>query len=567
MSFVKQPTSGIFPDTKCGILPRKRQIRAGIYLSSLCLIAAIFALPARAADIDVQIFLRTNDEKAAEDARQKLEGAKAFVLLAVGGSEEEPVKDFAFYVIDVKLITDTLIRLIALPKSVPTPKPAAETSRPASRPVVSSPAARPEPRPTAVSAPPAPVPPPVTKPREEDREYRRPFVRANDSAYDTGVTMTTPLSRQEVDRRVTAMLRTAFREGANLYNTGQTTGGVFSETTRYPTRSAYYFQGTVRSIMPLLDHRPDLQGETGRLFQEALREKDIDERAWKVRGVMVHVWRNVSRMPIPPPPGPGETLWERLGEEAGVRAIVDDWIDHSIKDKRVNFFRDGRYNLSRKEIDQLKSHIVALASEIGRGPDYIKYRGRLLKKTHEKMGIREDELDAMISHLRLALIRAKITKEDQDTILGGIEFVRGDFIRRDIPPPGSGTAPKTVWDRMGGTPVVTKVVNDWIDSCVADRRHNFFREGPRKLTPEQITDLKQKLVQLASSLTKGTEDEYRGRNLTEAHRHLGITNEEFDAMISHLKLAMVKHHMKQPEMEFVLKGIEAAREKIVREKK
>jgi hemoglobin len=437
----------------------------------------------------------------------------------------------------------------------PAPNPATEISRPEPPPVVSAPA-RSEPKPTPVSVPPAPAPV-VEKPREEPREYRRPVVRAYIPEPEPGVTKTAPLSRQEVDRRVTEMLRTAFREGANLYNTGTLAGGTPPDQTRYPTRAAYYFQGTVQSILPLLDHRPDLQQEAGRQLREALSVTDIDKRAWRIRDVMVHVWGQVSHMPLDVGP---QNLWERLGQEEGVRKIVDDWIDNSIKDERVNFFRDGKYRLSRREIDELKSHLVALASEIGGGKT-IKYRGRLLKKTHEKMKIQEAELDAMISHLRRALIRAKVNQEDQDTILGGIKFVR-----RDIVPAGPPSEPETVWERMGGTPVVTKVVNDWIDGCVADRRHNFFREGPRKLTPEQITDLKQKLVQLASSLSNGPEI-YRGRNLTEAHRNLGVTNAEFDAMISHLKLAMVKHHIKEAEMEFILKGIETAREKIVREKK
>src|SRR5262249_23863320 len=114
--------------------------------------------------------------------------------------------------------------------------------------------------------------------------------------------------------------------------------------------------------------------------------------------------------------------------------------------------------------------------------------------------------------------------------------------------------------------VVTKVVNDWIDACVADKRINFFREGKRKLTPEQIVALKEKLVRLASALTKGP-FEYRGRNLKEAHRPLAVTSAEFDAMIAHLKIAMVKNGLKEAEVDFVLKAIEAVKESVVQAEK
>lgn len=434
----------------------------------------------------------------------------------------------------------------ARPGATPPPEPQSTSPRP----VAVAPAAPVTTRPSSVAL----AQPARTTPRREPDNADVPAVPA---AEETLSGMKAALSREEVDRRIREMLRDAFWEGAGLYNDTKAGDVRF-------TRSAYYFQGTVKSLLPLLDHHPELQQETRRRLERADREKNMDDRAWKMRGVMVHVWKEVS--PMPTGPGPvvedplkPRNLWERLGREKKVRKMIGEWIDESIADERVNFFRSSTHRLSDKEIDELKSKLVALTSDISGGP--IKYRGKLLKKVHAGMNIRDDELDAMISHLHRVMIRYEVAKEDRETILGAIKFVRRDIVTPVEAPPPPPAA--TLWDRLGGTPVVTKVVNDWIDACVADRRYNFFREGDRKLTPEQIADLKLKLVQLASSLSRGPH-EYRGRNLTETHQRLKITSEEFEAMVSHLKVAMVKHEIKPAEMDFVLKAMGAVKEKIVR---
>jgi hemoglobin len=348
-------------------------------------------------------------------------------------------------------------------------------------------------------------------------------------------------------------MRDAFWEAAHLYNDG------------YHARSAAYFQATLKSLIPLLDHRPELQEDIRRRLVVADREQNMAERPWKMRDVMIHVWRQVNQMPkvVGEDIMAARNLWERLGREKGVRKIVDEWIDAAIADENVNFFRSGTHRLNEKQIDELKSKLVALASDIGGGS--IKYSGKLLRKTHAGMKISDAEINHMVSHLRRALIRNNVKEEDMETILGAIKVIRRDIVapKEDVPVVDKSD---TMWERLGGEAVVTKVVNDWIDACVEDKRVNFFREGKRKLTPEQIAGLKEKMVRLASALTKGPL-EYRGRNLKEAHRSLGITGAEFDAMIAHLKVSMVKNGLKEAEMDFVLKAIEAVKESVVQAEK
>lgn len=530
--------------------------------------------------IDAQILLQATDATVAKDARQKLEGAKAFGLLAVKEVEQlqglAPLitellegtrvsQDIGLVTVEVKVTAPTITQVAALVRNQPLPVPSVTAPRQhpldAPRPVIAAPPAAPPSRPVRI--PPealarsatAPAP---SAPRTSDKdEAALSILRANAAAAEsksTAIPASASVSHDEVDRRIKELLRDAFWEGAHLYNDTR------SGEVRY-TRSAYYFQATIKSMLPLLEHRPDLQLDIRRRLEKAEHEKDMDDRAWKMRGVMVHAWRQLNVMPdgvppVPPPP-PDATLWGRLGRERGVRKIVDEWIDESIRDPKVNFFRSGAHRLNDKQIDDLKWKLVALASDIGGGP--IKYPGKLMSQAHEGMDITNEEFDQMVSHLKRALVRNKVKESDIENIFSGIEVVRKSITdrKRKVPP-----GPKTVWERIGGEPVVTRVVSDWIDASVADQRHNFFREGKRKLTPEQIVHLKQQIVRLASTLTKGPL-EYHGRNLAEIHQPLAITGAEFDAMVSHLRIAMVKNEVKAPEMEFILKAMEAVKGSVV----
>lgn len=123
-----------------------------------------------------------------------------------------------------------------------------------------------------------------------------------------------------------------------------------------------------------------------------------------------------------------------------------------------------------------------------------------------------------------------------------------DTVRKDLRPPavmGVGQG-NTLWERLGGKPNVERIINDCVIAAIADPRVNFFRNGSHKLTPEQLTELKKKLVLLTSAATGGP-DKYSGKSVKEAHRGMGITDAEFDALLVHLRIALVRNGIKDPK--------------------
>ena len=51
-------------------------------------------------------------------------------------------------------------------------------------------------------------------------------------------------------------------------------------------------------------------------------------------------------------------MWDALGGEAGVKQIIDDFVDLAAKDPKVNFTRNGKYTLDAATLDKVKKELV-----------------------------------------------------------------------------------------------------------------------------------------------------------------------------------------------------------------
>ena len=135
------------------------------------------------------------------------------------------------------------------------------------------------------------------------------------------------------------------------------------------------------------------------------------------------------------------------------------------------------------------------------------------------------------------------------------------------PPPAAPKAvtqkpePATLWERLGGENKVTKIVDDFVTKAVADKRVNFTRGG-KELDDAQLKDLKRKLVELASSVGGGPLP-YSGKSMKEAHKNMGITDAEFNAMRDDMRQALQENHVGLVDMLAVLTAVESTRKSIV----
>jgi hemoglobin len=136
---------------------------------------------------------------------------------------------------------------------------------------------------------------------------------------------------------------------------------------------------------------------------------------------------------LPPPPPAAKTLWDRLGGEANVAKVVDDFVNSAGKDPKVNFFRDPTKVPSKQEIADLKKGLVEFVSSATGGP--LKYEGKSMKEAHKGMKppITNEEFDAAAKDLKDALVKHVAKAEDVEAVMKVVEGTRKDIVEAKAP--------------------------------------------------------------------------------------------------------------------------------------
>jgi truncated hemoglobin YjbI len=92
------------------------------------------------------------------------------------------------------------------------------------------------------------------------------------------------------------------------------------------------------------------------------------------------------------------SLWDRLGGEEKVRAIVHEWLEAAIKDPKLNLYRGAKFKPDQATTEK---QVVLFLSQLTGGP--LKYEGRDMKKVHAGMKITEAEFNALTGHLAVVM--------------------------------------------------------------------------------------------------------------------------------------------------------------------
>jgi hemoglobin len=131
------------------------------------------------------------------------------------------------------------------------------------------------------------------------------------------------------------------------------------------------------------------------------------------------------------------SLFDRLGGEAGIAALVDDFTPRLIQDPRVNFQRkDVKSGILRREsttwdtspenVTYLKKHLVQFLALATGGPP--NYQGKEMKSVHSNLRIGNPEFDAAIGDIKASLDKLKIPNKEQKELLSIIESTRPQIV-------------------------------------------------------------------------------------------------------------------------------------------
>jgi hemoglobin len=92
---------------------------------------------------------------------------------------------------------------------------------------------------------------------------------------------------------------------------------------------------------------------------------------------------------------------------------------------------------------------------------------------------------------------------------------------------------RTLYDRLGGYPAISAVVDDFVKNVAADKRINRF------FANANIDRLKARLVEQICQGTGGP-CVYTGRDMRSVHAGMGIRGKDFDALVQDLAKSLNK---------------------------
>jgi hemoglobin len=110
-----------------------------------------------------------------------------------------------------------------------------------------------------------------------------------------------------------------------------------------------------------------------------------------------------------------KSLYDRIGGEAALTKVVDDFVAKAAANPKVNFTRNGTWVASDAAVKRPKTHLVNFLGSAFGGPQ--KYTGRSMKESHRGMAITQAEFDALAADLKAVLEANKVPKAEVDEIM------------------------------------------------------------------------------------------------------------------------------------------------------
>lgn len=115
----------------------------------------------------------------------------------------------------------------------------------------------------------------------------------------------------------------------------------------------------------------------------------------------------------------------------------------------------------------------------------------------------------------------------------------------------------TLFLKYGGTPLLEAVVDDFYSKAVEHEKFRHYFEG------HDIQRLKNHQAAFLAVLMGAPSTLYTGRGMRDAHRHLNITHDAFDAMTFVLEESLRQGGMEEQDVGSMLEMLQRFRDEVV----
>lgn len=224
-------------------------------------------------------------------------------------------------------------------------------------------------------------------------------------------------AHDEMDKQAKKVAFDVVALGADLFNAGN------------PEGCYRLYQGALMALQPMVAHRADLAKTIQDRIARANALRNPPDRAFALREALdaVIAGKGVGQPAKAQTTKPGtKPLWDRLGGEAGVRKVAQDFLTAAAKDPKANIDRNGNYPLTKERAERVVQLVVEFLSSVTGGP--LKYTGRDMKNTHQGMKITEEEFNLAAKYLVEALKKNGVAQAEIDELVGLVGSVKNDIV-------------------------------------------------------------------------------------------------------------------------------------------
>ena len=114
------------------------------------------------------------------------------------------------------------------------------------------------------------------------------------------------------------------------------------------------------------------------------------------------------------------SLYDRLGGEDAVAAVVDDFYERVLDDERlVEHFEDA-------DVDELRAHQTKFLSAVTGGP--VEYTGESMREAHAHLDLTEADFGRVTAHLEESLREFDVPDEAVDEVLDAVAELKEDIL-------------------------------------------------------------------------------------------------------------------------------------------
>ena len=118
--------------------------------------------------------------------------------------------------------------------------------------------------------------------------------------------------------------------------------------------------------------------------------------------------------------GDGKSLYDRLGGQDAITAVVDDFVNNAATDDRIKHF------FANSDAKNLKAKLVEQICEATGGP--CKYTGKDMRTAHTGMKITEADFNALVEDLVKSLDKFKVPEKEKNELLTALGGMKGDIV-------------------------------------------------------------------------------------------------------------------------------------------